>query len=92
MLQTSVVIVNPGGTGRPRVGHLGEARAFAAEQVLHRAIAVGLAVAEEIHVFLALPAGAAFAAAAGFFAAGFFGAGFFAARFFDMYDSGRGVF
>ena len=40
-------------TGRnrqPGVGHLGEARALAAEQVLHRAIAVGLAAAEEIDV------------------------------------------
>ena len=33
-----------------RVGHLGEARAFAAEQILHRAIAIGLAVAEVVDV------------------------------------------
>jgi hypothetical protein len=32
-VQTSVVMVKPGGTGRPRLGHLGEVRALAAEQV-----------------------------------------------------------
>ena len=34
-----------------RVGHLGEAGAFAAEKILHVAVAVGLAVAEEVHMF-----------------------------------------
>src|SRR5262249_51912591 len=47
-----------GGDGEPgrhrdvEVGHLGEARAFAAEQVLHAGIAVGLAPAEEVHELL----------------------------------------
>ena len=40
----------PGGHGHPGVRHLGEARALAAEQVLHGAVAVRLAVAEEVHV------------------------------------------
>ena len=47
-----------GGDGEARrhrqagVGHLGQAGAFAAQHVLHRAVAVGLAVAEEVHVLL----------------------------------------
>ena len=36
--------------GQPGVGHLGQARAFAAQLVLHLAVAVGLATAEEINV------------------------------------------
>ena len=36
--------------GKPGVGHLGEAGAFAAQFVFHLAIAVGLAVAKEVHV------------------------------------------
>ena len=34
--------------GQARIGHLGEAGAFAAEEVLHVPVAVGLAVAEEV--------------------------------------------
>ena len=37
-----------------RVGHLREARAFAAEQILHAAIAIGLAVAEVVDVLARL--------------------------------------
>jgi hypothetical protein len=37
----------PGRHGQARVGHLGEARALAAEEIFHVAVAVGLAVAEE---------------------------------------------
>ena len=44
----------PGRHRQAGVGHLGEARAFAAEQVLHVAVAVGLAVAEEIDVLCSL--------------------------------------
>ncbi len=36
--------------GEPGVGHFGQAGAFAPEQVLHGAVAVGSAVPEEIHV------------------------------------------
>ena len=52
------------------VGHLGEAGALAAEQVLHGAVAVGLAVAEEVHVLASLAAGLATSGAslAAFFA------------------------
>ena len=44
--------MNPAGTGKPGVGHLGQARALAAERVLHRPVAVGLAVAEEVDELL----------------------------------------
>src|SRR5574337_832429 len=37
--------------GKPRVGHLRQPGAFAAQLVLHLAVAVGLAAAEEIHIF-----------------------------------------
>ena len=36
--------------GQSGVGHLGQACAFAAENVLHAAVAVGLAVAEEVDI------------------------------------------
>jgi len=42
-----------GESGRHRqtsIGHLGEAGAFAAEEILHVAIAVGFTVAEKIHM------------------------------------------
>ena len=42
-----------GRNGQAGVGHLGEAGALAAEQVLHVAVAVSLAVAEEVDVLLA---------------------------------------
>jgi hypothetical protein len=42
----------PGRHRQAGVGHLGQARALAAERVLHRAVAVGLAVTEEVHVLL----------------------------------------
>jgi hypothetical protein len=35
-------MVNPGGTGNPAVGHLGQAGALAAQHILHAAVAVGL--------------------------------------------------
>jgi len=35
-----------------RIGHLGEPRSFAPEQVLHVPVAVGFAAPEEVHVFL----------------------------------------
>ena len=47
-------------TGRHRqagIRHLGEAGALASERVLHRAVAVGLAVAEEVHVLRAAAGG-----------------------------------
>ncbi len=41
--QASVWMVKPGGTGRPGIGHFGQTGAFAAEIVLHFAVAVGFA-------------------------------------------------
>ena len=43
-------MVNPGGVGRPGEGHLGEAGALAAEQVLHGAVALGGAVPPGVDV------------------------------------------
>ena len=42
----SVVMMNPGGTGRPEIGHLGQVRALAAEQVLQVLVALGEVVDE----------------------------------------------
>ena len=39
--QASVVMVNPGGTGRPQLGHLGQVRALTAEQILLVLVALG---------------------------------------------------
>ena len=56
-----VDVADLGRDGEPRrhgqsgVGHLGEARALAAEQILHRAVAVSLAGAEKIHVLAGFP-------------------------------------
>ena len=36
--------------GQACVGHFGQARAFATQNILHLAVAVGLAAAEEVHV------------------------------------------
>jgi hypothetical protein len=47
-VQTSVVMVKPGGTGSP-MRHFREVRALAAEERLHLAVAVAAAVAEEIN-------------------------------------------
>ena len=53
-----IEVAGVGGDGEPGrhrqagVGHLGEAGALAAERVLHRAVAVGLAVAEEVDELL----------------------------------------
>ena len=55
--QASVWMVKPGGTGKPGVGHLGEAGAFAAEFILHLAVAFGLAAAEEVNVLHGLRLG-----------------------------------
>src|SRR5205823_8313892 len=40
----------PGRHGETCIGHLGEAGAFAAEEVLHGAVAVGFPVCEEVHI------------------------------------------
>ena len=61
--QASVWMVNPGGTGQSGVGHLGEARAFAAEHIFHLAVAVGLATAEGIDVLGSVLRGWAFVVA-----------------------------
>ena len=50
MLQTSVEMVKPGGTGTPARAHLGQAGAFAAENIFHLAVAIGCAAAEAINV------------------------------------------
>ena len=42
-----------GGDGESDAGHLGEVRAFAAEERLHRAVAIGFAVAPGVNVFRA---------------------------------------
>ena len=47
--------MKPGGTGRPRLRHLGEARALAAEQIVHAGAAGGLAAAERIDPFALAP-------------------------------------
>ena len=51
MLQTSVEMVKPGGHGHAGAAHLGQAGAFAAEDVFHLAVAVGRAAAELVNVF-----------------------------------------
>ena len=51
MLQTSVEMVNPGGTGRSGPRHFREPGAFAAEHIFHFSVAIGRAVAERVHVF-----------------------------------------
>ena len=50
-VQTSVVIVKPGGTGIPSKIHLGQVGTLTAEEVSHLGIAFGLAVAECIDSF-----------------------------------------
>ena len=53
-MQTSVVIVKPGGTGQADAGHFREVGALAAEERLHGAVAVRAAVAEVVDVFAGL--------------------------------------
>jgi len=54
MLQTSVADGEAGGHWQPGATHLGEACAFAAEDVFHLAVAVGRAAAERVYVLLLL--------------------------------------
>ena len=52
MLQTSVEIVNPGGTGSLARRHFRQPGALAAEHVLHLSVAVGGSVAERVDILL----------------------------------------
>ena len=51
------MIVKPGGTGKPDARHFGQVGALAAEQGLHRAVAVGLPGSPRVDEFMALGGG-----------------------------------
>ena len=78
----------PGGHRQAGVGHLGQVGALAAEQVAQRAVAVGLAAAEEVHVLRRLAGRLRAAFFTDFFGAGLaaFFADVFFACFFAMVD------
>jgi len=53
--QASVWMVKPGWDRKAGIGHLGQARALASEDIFHALVALGFSVAEEIDILLGGP-------------------------------------